>query len=94
VEGKADLQVPRGEGLYHGYNAVLKRVLGNKGRAAMSLPELEAAPAWLERNRLADFLHLLDGDARYAWEVRQRAAAAQRAGLGGQGARKGLSSLN
>jgi hypothetical protein len=28
---KPDLQVPRGQGLYHRYNAVLKRVLGNKG---------------------------------------------------------------
>ena len=29
VEDEADLQVPRGQGLYHRYNAVLKRVLGN-----------------------------------------------------------------
>jgi len=56
---------------YHRYNAVLKRVLG-KTRAAMALPELEAAVGWLERNRLADSLHLLDGDSRYAWTARQR----------------------
>jgi hypothetical protein len=92
VEDEADLQVPRGQGLYHRYNAVLKRVLGNKGRAEMTLPELEAALAWLERNRLADFLHLLDGDARYAWEARQRAAWRPRTGRGGQGARKSLGS--
>jgi hypothetical protein len=92
VEDEADLQVPRGRGLYHRYNAVLKRVLGNKGRAAMTLPELEAALAWLERNRLADFLHLLEGDARYAWAARQRSAWCPRIGRGGQGARKGLRS--
>jgi hypothetical protein len=92
VEDEADLQVPRGQGLYHRYNAVLKRVLGNKGRAAMTLPELEAALAWLERNRLADFLHLLDGDARYAWEARQRSSWRPRTGQGGQGARKDLRS--
>ena len=59
-------------GPYHRYNAALKRVMGGKGRAAMSLAELEAAVAWLERNRLSDHLHLLDGDARYAWTARQR----------------------
>ena len=71
---------------------MLKRVLGNKGRAAMTLPELEAALAWLERNRLAEVLHLLDGDARYAWAARQRAAWRPRTGRGGQGARKDLRS--
>src|SRR5215217_9179701 len=80
VEDEADLHVPRGQGLYHRYNAVLKRVLGNKGRAAMTLPELEAALAWLERNRLADFLHLLDGDPRYAWVARQRSEWRPRTG--------------
>jgi hypothetical protein len=63
-----------GRGCTNRYNAVLKRVLGNKGRAEMTLSELEAALAWLERNRLADFLHLPEGDARYAWEARQRSA--------------------
>jgi hypothetical protein len=73
VEDEAGLQVPRtGEGLYHRYNAVLKRVFGNKGRAEMTLPELEAALAWLERNRLSDHLHLLDGDSRYAWTAAKR----------------------
>ena len=60
-------------GLYHRYNAALKRALGGKGRAAMSLAELEAAVAWLGRNRLSDHLGLLAGDARYAWTARQRA---------------------
>ena len=92
VEDEADLQVPRRQGLYYRYNAVLKRVLGNKGRAAIILPELEAALAWLERNRLAEVLHLLDGDARYAWAARQRAAWRPRTGRGGQGARKDLRS--
>ena len=33
----------RGQGRYHGYNAVLKRVSGGKGRAEMTLAELEVA---------------------------------------------------
>ena len=71
VEDQADLRVPRGHVLSHRYNAVLKRVLG-KGRAQMTAEELEAALSWLDRNRLSDHLHLLDGDARYAWAARQR----------------------
>ena len=63
-----------GAGLYHRYNAALKRVTGNKSRAEMTLSELEAARAWLERNRLADQLHMLEGDPRYAWTARQRGA--------------------
>lgn len=73
VEDEAGLRAPRtGEGLYHRYNAVLKRVFGNKGRAEMTLPELEAASSWLERNRLSDHLHLLEGDSRYAWTAAKR----------------------
>lgn len=71
VEDEASLRVPRGGNLAHRYNAVLKRVLG-KGRATMTLPELEAALGWLERNRLSDHFDCLDGDARYAWSARQR----------------------
>jgi superfamily II DNA or RNA helicase len=69
VEDGESLQAARGG--YHAYNAALKRVLG-KPRAAMTLAELEAAVAWLERNRLSDHLHLLEGDPRYAWQARQR----------------------
>ena len=61
-----------GAGLYHRYNAALKRVTGNKTRAAMTLAELEAAVSWLGRNRLADHLHVLDGDPQYAWTARKR----------------------
>ena len=61
-----------GAGLYHRYNAVLKRVSGDKSRAQMTLSELEAAIGWLERNRLSDHLHLLDGDPRYAWSAKRR----------------------
>jgi hypothetical protein len=39
---------------------------------AAPVAELEARVAWLERNRLADHLHLLEGDAKYAWTARQR----------------------
>lgn len=71
VEDETSLRVPRGGNLAHRYNAVLKRVLG-KGVRPLTLPELEAALSWLERNRLADHLDCLDGDARYAWSARQR----------------------
>ena len=74
VEDDAGSTVQRGQDRYHGYNAVLKRVSGGKERAEMTLAELEAAVSWLERNRLSDHLHLLDGDMRYAWSARQRAA--------------------
>jgi superfamily II DNA or RNA helicase len=83
VEDEASLRAPRGGGLHHRYNAVLKRVAGNKGRSAMTLPELEAALGWLERNRLADHLHLLEGDHRYAWTAarRREPAVSSRRGL-------------
>ena len=61
----------------HRYNAVLKRVTG-KGRREMGAAELEAALGWMERNRLRDHLHLLDGDARYAWDVRRTQAQGRR----------------
>jgi hypothetical protein len=63
---------PRGAGLYHAYNAALKRALGGKGRGEMSLAELEAAVEWLGRNRLREHLHLLEGDPRFGWAVRSR----------------------
>ena len=72
VEDEGAVRAPHGEGLYHGYNAVLKRRNGDKPRSQMTLAELEAAVSWLERNRLADHLHLLEGDPRYSWSVRHR----------------------
>jgi hypothetical protein len=63
---------PRGAGLYHAYNAALKRVLGGKARHEMSLAELEAAAEWLGRHRLHEHLHLLEGDQRFGWAVRTR----------------------
>ncbi len=72
VEDEGAIRAPHGEGLYHSYNAVLKRRSGDKPRSQMTLAELEAAVSWLERNRLADHLHLLEGDPRYSWSVRQR----------------------
>ena len=72
VEDEVGLRAPRGAGLYHGYNAVLKRVMGNRSRAEMTIAELEAALGWLERHRLSDHLHLLEGDSRHAWSVRKR----------------------
>jgi superfamily II DNA or RNA helicase len=71
VEDEGALLVPSGAGAHHAYAAALKRVM-KKGRAEMSLAELEATVAWLERNRLSDHLHLLTGDARYSWTARQR----------------------
>ncbi len=72
VEDEGAVRAPRGEGLYHRYNAVLKRRTGDKPRSQMTLQELEAAVSWLERNRLADHVNLLEGDPRYSWTVRQR----------------------
>ena len=72
VEDEGAMAAPRGEGLYHRYNAILKRRTGDKPRAQMSLAELEAAVSWLERNRLADYTVLLNGDPRYGWTLRQR----------------------
>ena len=72
VEDEVALRAPRGAGLYHGYNAVLKRVMGNRSRGEMTIAELEVALGWLERHRLSDHVHLLEGDPRYAWSVRKR----------------------
>ena len=72
VEDEGAMQAGRGEGLYHRYNAILKRRTGDKPRSQMSLQELEAAVSWLERNRLGDHAASLEGDPRYAWTVRQR----------------------
>jgi hypothetical protein len=71
IEEEEALRLPRGVGNYHRLNAVLKRVLGGKGRGEMNLAELEAALGWLERHRLADHLQLLEGDARYAHGARR-----------------------
>ena len=38
----------------------------------MTVAELEAVIGWLERNRLADYLHLLDNDPRYRFSANQR----------------------
>src|SRR3954452_18906487 len=71
-----------GRGLYHGDNAVLKRVVSSKGRATMILSELEAVLAWLGLSRIADFLHLLDGvPGRPEWH-----ASARRSGRAPTGA--------
>jgi superfamily II DNA or RNA helicase len=73
AEGVAGALAPaRGDGLYHAYNAVLKRATGGKARAEMTLAELEAAIEWLGRNRLRDHLHLLEGDHRFGWRARPR----------------------
>jgi hypothetical protein len=78
VEEEEGLRLPRGQGNYHRLNAVLKRVMGGKGRGEMTLAELEAAIGWLERNRLADHLHLVRDDPRYAYTARRVAAAERR----------------
>ncbi len=72
VEDEVALQAPRGHGLYHRYNAVLKRMMGNRSRAEMSLEDLEASIGWLERHRLGDHVNVLEGDPKYAWTERQR----------------------
>jgi hypothetical protein len=74
AEGIAHTLVPtgRGDGLYHAYNAALKRATCGKSRAEMTLAELEAAVEWLGRNRLRDHLQLLEGDHRFGWRARPR----------------------
>ena len=72
IEDEGALIRPKGQGLYHRYNAILKRHAGDKPRAHLKIHELEAAISWLERNRLADHAAVLDGDPRYAWTARQR----------------------
>ena len=64
VEDEGAMVMPRGQGLYHRYNAILKRHTGDKPRAHMKVQELEAAISWLERNRLSDHKAVLDGDPR------------------------------
>ena len=71
VEDKGMLRIPRGAGAHHTYLAALKRVL-QKVRTVMSLAKLEATVAWLERSRLSDHLHLLEGYTKYARTIRQR----------------------
>ena len=50
----------------------------------MSLAELEATVAWLERNRLLEHVDVLGDDASYDWAARRRKAgrARTRAGAG------------
>lgn len=73
AEDEPRVQVPHvRDSLYHCYNAVLKRVCGNRSRSEMTLAELEAALAWLERNRLSDHLHVLENDPRYGWAAARR----------------------
>jgi hypothetical protein len=69
MRGLAINSIRRGQALYPRDNAVLERVLGNKGRAVMTVPELDAVLAWLEHDRLGDHLHLLVDDAGYAREA-------------------------
>jgi hypothetical protein len=62
-------------GNYHRLNAVLKRVMGGKGRGEMTTAEMEAAIGWLERKRLAEHVHLVRDDPRYAFTARRVALA-------------------
>lgn len=72
VEDEGARRMPASQGLYHRYNAILNRCTGNKTRAQMTAPELEAAIGWLERNRLSDHEAMLENDPRYAWTAWQR----------------------
>ena len=75
VEDEADLQVPQRARAVPPLQCDAEAGPGQQGPGGMTLPELEAALAWLERNRLADHLHLLDGDSRYAWTATRRRRA-------------------
>ena len=50
----------------------IERELGGSTAWDWQPIQLEAALAWLERNRLSDHLHLLEGDSRYAWTAARR----------------------
>lgn len=63
--------IRRKGGGYHAYNAILRNRFG-KSRAEMTLAELEAVVGWLERNRLSDYLDLLEGDQRYRFSAARR----------------------
>lgn len=78
VEDEHELRMAKGQGGYHRYNAILKRVMGGRGRAVMTLAELEATVAWLERNRLSDHLRLLDDDPRHEYCARRVGHAERR----------------
>jgi hypothetical protein len=78
VEDEEAMRLPHGQGNYQRLNAVLKRVMGGKGRGEMTIAEMEAAIGWLERNRLAEHLHLVRDDPRYAFTERRVAAAERR----------------
>jgi transposase len=69
VEDRDDHRARRPD--YHTYNAILKRVMG-KSRATMTRAELEATLGWLERNRLSDHQHQLDGDPADRWSSARR----------------------
>jgi hypothetical protein len=86
VEDEEAMRLPRGQGNYHRLNAALKRVMGGKGRGEMTIAEMEAAIGWLERNRLAEHLHLIRDDPRYAFTAR-RVALAERQRLAEAGQR-------
>ena len=62
---------PRTASDYHAYNAILRNRFG-KPRAEMTLSELEAVIGWLERNRLSDYLHVLENDQHYRFSAARR----------------------
>ena len=72
VADEGAMVMPKGQELYHRYNAILKRRPEDKPRAHMKVQELEAAISWVEGNRLADHYAVLDGDPRYARTAHQR----------------------
>jgi len=56
MRGLAINSIRRGQELYLRYHAVLERALGNKSRTVMAVPGLDAALAWLERDRSATII--------------------------------------
>ena len=70
VEEEIEMRLPRG-GNYHRFNAVLRKVRG-KARGEMTIAELEGTLAWLEQNRLSDYLDLLTGDVGHETAIRRR----------------------
>jgi superfamily II DNA or RNA helicase len=80
VEDEASFGVGGAVVSYHAYNAVLKRQTGGRSRVSLKTDELEAAIAWMERNRISDHLGTIEGDPQYKWSDRRQKIARQTPG--------------
>lgn len=80
LEEEGEMRLRRG-GNYHRFNAILRRVRG-KARGEMTVAELEGTVAWLEQNRLVDYLDLLRDDVGHEIAARRRERGRTRSDMG------------